>query len=341
MRPDVLGLMTTQHGLITRRQAIECGVDPRGIDRLVRSGVWIAVRRGVYAEAGFVAALSARREKRLLRDRAASIRVSMPHVMSHDSAADELGLDILDPRTAYTHLTRPGVVGSHLRHGVKHHLAPYDDAQVVEVNGRRVLDPARTAADIAREHGEPYGTVAMDSALRLGVARSAIVAAIEAMVSWPYVNRSKTALDLSDPGSDSVAETLGRGLVTELGHSRPQTQFGLSDGGRTVFCDLRLGRHIFEIDGFLKYRRVEDGGLADVPPEQVLEDEKLRQDFVCGFKLGVSRIVWADFWGARRGAALARFEREYLDTCARFGTSIDDLAPYIVTRPPRRRRRPI
>lgn len=95
----------------------------------------------------------------------------MPHVMSHDSGADELGLDILDPPTGHTHVTRKGVVGSHLRHGVKHHLAPYIADDVVEVNGRRVLRPARVAADISREHGEPYGTVAMDSALRMGATR--------------------------------------------------------------------------------------------------------------------------------------------------------------------------
>jgi hypothetical protein len=206
----------------------------------------------------------------------------------------------------------------------------------VEVSGRRALDPARTAADIAREHGEPYGVVAMDSALRAGTARSAIARAIEAMAYWPHVNRARTALDLADPGSDSVAETLGRELVTELGHGRPQTQFGLSDGGRTVFCDLRLDRHVFEVDGRVKYRPVADGGLAVVALEQVLDEEKSRQDFVCGFKLGMSRIGWADYWGARRELALRRFEREYLDTCARFGTSIDDLAPYIVRRPPRR-----
>jgi hypothetical protein len=336
MRPDVLGTMAVQHGLITRRQAIDCGLDTREVDRLVRTRIWVAVRRGVYAEARFVAGLTTRRAQRLLRDRAASLRISMPHVMSHDSAADELGLDILDPPTACTHVTRPGVVGSHLRHGVKHHLAPYDGGQVVEVNGRRALDPARTAADIAREHGEPFGVVAMDSALRAGTARSAIARAIDAMAYWPHVNRARTALDLADPGSDSVAETLGRELVTELGHGRPQTQLGLSDGGRTVFCDLRLDRHVFEVDGRVKYRPVADGGLAVVAPEQVLAEEKSRQDFVCGFKLGMSRIVWADYWGVRREMALRRFEREYLDTCARFGTSIEDLAPYLVRRPLRR-----
>ena len=339
MRPDIKGTMGTQHGLITRRQAVAGGLEAREIDRLVRTGTWTAVRRGVYADSEYVASLTTARDRRLLRDRAASLRISMPHVMSHDSGADELGLEILDPPTGFTHVTRPGVVGSHLRHGVKHHLAPYAADDVVEVNGRRVLCPARVAVDIAREHGEPHGTVAMDSALRLGTTRSELESVIDRMTSWPNVNRTRTSLDLCDPGSESVFETLGRELVTELGFGRPQTQFGLSDGTRTAWCDLRLGRHVFEPDGRLKYRRPAEGGLADRDPEEVLWEEKLRQDWVCGFKLGMSRLVWADYWGARRPQALARLRREYLDTCDRFGTDIEDLEPYIITRP-RHRRRP-
>ena len=53
-----------------------------------------------------------------------------------------------------------------------------------------------------------------------------------------------------------------------------------------------------------------------------------------GFKTGVSRIVWADFWGDRRTYALERLRREYLDTVARFGDSIADLEPYRIRRPP-------
>ena len=55
---------------------------------------------------------------------------------------------------------------------MKHHLARFAQDQVVEVNGLRVLDLARTAVDIAREHGTPYGEIACDSAMRGGQPRS-------------------------------------------------------------------------------------------------------------------------------------------------------------------------
>ena len=130
---------------------------------------------------------------------------------------------------------------------------------------------------------------------------------------------------------------MGRLLVGELGFGRPQTQFGLTDGRREVWCDLRIGRHIFELDGRIKYRPQADGGVATVSPEQVLWDEKQRQDFICSFKLGVSRIVWADLWGPARARARDRLARELLDTYARFGDSIADLEPFIIRRPRRRR----
>ena len=39
----------------------------------------------------------------------------------------------------------------------------------MQANGFDVLGLARTAIDIAREHGRPYGVVAVDSARRMGV----------------------------------------------------------------------------------------------------------------------------------------------------------------------------
>lgn len=341
MRPEVTAIMSSNHGLITRRQAIDAGLVPERIDRLVRDGDWTSVRRGVYADSAYVATLTTRRGQRLLADRAASKRISMPHVMSHDSAAYELDLAILYASKPLTHVTRPVVVGTHLRHGVKHHLAPYRPPQVVEIEGIAVLDAARTGLDIAREHGNRAGVVAIDSARRAGASLDDLWRAEQPMKSWPEVTVVREAIDLSDPNSDSAAETLGRELVEELGFGRPQTQFGLTADGRTAWCDLRLGRHLFECDGYIKYQRVEDGGVAIVDAQETVWREKQRQDWVCGFKLGMSRIIWADFWGAERAAALVRLRREYLDTCARFGESIEDLTPYLARGPrPRPGRRP-
>jgi hypothetical protein len=60
--------------------------------------------------------------------------------------------------------------------------------------------------------------------------------------------------------------------------------------------------------------------------------EKHRQDWVCGFHLGMSRVVWDDLWGLRRQRTKARLRREFDASVARFGTDVGDLAPYRVRR---------
>ena len=87
---------------------------------------------------------------------------------------------------------------------------------------------------------------------------------------------------------------------------------------------------MFEFDGLVKLQPPERGGLADRPPEEVVADEKRRQDWVCGFHLGMSRITWPELWGQQRELTKQRLLREYHATTARYGTAIDDLAPYIV-----------
>ena len=136
------------------------------------------------------------------------------------------------------------------------------------------------------------------------------------------------ALDLADPGAESWLESEGRLVVVGLDIGRPETQFGLTDGGKTVWCDLRVGRHIFEVDGRGKYEPAQTAGQN---PRAVLWQEKERQDFIGGFKLGISRITSFDC-GPGRAPAERRLRREFADTCSRFGTDITDLAPYVVRR---------
>ena len=150
------------------------------------------------------------------------------------------------------------------------------------------------------------------------------------MVVSPFSVRVRETIELADSGAANPAESASRALVLELGHGIPETQFGLTDGHRTVWCDLRIGRHIVEFDGKVKYRSRETGGLA-VDPAQALWEEKTRQDFITGFKLGVSRLTHADLTHGR-AAASRRLARECADTASRYGTSIADLAPYIVRR---------
>ncbi len=330
--PDLARTLARQRGLITRRQALDTGMSGPHIDGLVRTGRWVPVRRGVYMPAAMWESLDAYDGRPRARARAAHLTMRAAHVLSHESAARELGLAILTPDDEIVHVTRRGVSGGRLEHGVKHHLAPYQCDQVLAVEGVPVLDAARTAVDIAREHGYVHGLTACDSARQLGVGLAALWDAVAPMVCWPEVTVVRAAIQDSDAGAESVGETLGRILLTEIGLGPIETQFELCDQTGRARCDMRVGRHVFEFDGHKKYLRQARGGLAIVDPDEVVWLEKQREDWLRGHRLGMSRLVWADYWGERRERAKKRLLREYAATCAAFGTDISDLAHLIVRR---------
>jgi hypothetical protein len=324
-------LLRRQHGLITHAQALELVPHRSDVRRLVLAGRLVPVRRGVLADGEVWAAAEPYRERPLLRIRAATLSLqATSYAFSHDSSSIVLEMGAPAPESALVHISRAKVHGDAVRAGIKHHRAPYVRGEVIELAGLRVLDPARTALDMAREHGRAAGLAACDAALRLGVTRAELATVFARMHCWPGSTVMRWCIEHADAGAESYLESLGRELVLELGVGSPHTQFGISDGRREAWCDIRVGRHVFEVDGLLKYP--DDPAAA----RQVLRKEKERQDFLGGFKLGVSRITAYDCDGGRQ-AALARLHRELSDTCRRFGTAIDDLAPYVL--PTSRRRR--
>ncbi len=324
--------MEAQHGLVTFRQLATAGMSNQDVRRLVKAGALVRIRRGVYVDASTWEASSIYTEQPILRVRAASLTLQAdPYVFSHDSAAILLKMGAPHPRTSLVHVTRRKVHGDAVRAGVKHHLAPYVEDDVVEVDGLRVLGPARTALDMAREHGRVAGLAACDAALRMGGSRTQLEEVLARMHCWPRSRIMRYCVEMADEGAESYLESQGRDLVLELGIGRPATQFGLTDRYRRVYCDLRVGRHVFEVDGELKYDEDNPSGET---PTVVLLKEKQRQDFITGFKLGASRITAYDCGDGRTQAA-RRLAREYGDTCERFGTAVDDLAPYVIQRPVR------
>lgn len=299
------------------------------ISALLRSGKLVRVQHGVYAEGEAWRALDEWRARPLLRARAARLVLRCDsYAYSHDSAGLAWGLPLPDPRRALTHVSRHKVHGDAVRNGVKHHLAPYSPKQVHHVAGLPVLDLPRTALDLAREHGLLAGLAACDAVLARGITRSQLRETLAQMWCWPHSTVMREAIALADGGAESWLESEGRLFVLGLGIGRPRTQLGLTDGTRTVFVDAIVGRHVFEFDGAVKYATDNPAGK---PPSRVLLEEKQRQDFISGFKLGVSRITPHDCRDGRV-AAERRVMREYVDTCTRFGTDRSDLATYVVAR---------
>jgi hypothetical protein len=324
------GEIAAHQGLVTRQRALAVGVDARTFDAIVRAGELVLVRRGVYALPEVIAAAVTPGARQRVRDRAACLRIPEPFVRSHTSAALEFGLPILLPPQPMTHVTqhRHGV---RTRYGVKHHVAPYRLDQIEPANGFKVLGLVRTALDIAREYGHPYGVVAIDRVRWLGHAHRLFVEELESrMKYWPDRSRARHELELSDPGSESVAESLGRMLVVAAGFSEIESQFGLTDGRRTHFADLRVGRQLIEIDGEIKY--LDEVVTAGRSAEAVIVEEKNRENWFRGFHLGVSRLTWSDVWGPGREAAKVRLRREIAQTERLWGSSIDDLERFRAVR---------
>ena len=296
--------------MFTRGQAVRAGVTERQIKTALQPyGAWVVVRRGVYAErATWDAADEAARH--LARVRAGVVNAEAAYVVSHTSAAVLHGLECRPHWRELVHVSHPGVRGGRTEGGVKHHPADVPPAQVLVVGGLEATTLARTAVDVAREHGTEDGVVAMDQVLRRGVVKAEIGRVLEQMRCWPNVTLARAALDLADPGAANPGESLARMLVVELGFGRPRTQVWIEDDHAQACVDMLLERHVVEFDGRWKFVGRDRGGFAPEQVEDALWAEKRREDWLRSLGFGISRLVWADLFGARRVVALERLRRE-------------------------------
>lgn len=322
MHPSLVATAAQQGGVFLRRQAAAVGYADGEIRALTRpGGPWLVLRRGAYIERTTWEALDRHVGQPLARDWAAHLTMRHQHTMSHDSAGRAQELSLLRPRRQLVHITRPGVGGSRTEHGVKHHLGHGLPWVRSFAGGLPVTPLARTAIDIAREHGVEAGVCAMDSALRRGASERDFARAFAAMGHFPHIRRARLALALADPGAENAGESMARLLVAESVPSADlQTQYPVLVQGRVVWLDLVVGCHAVEFDGRVKYLRQAEGGVAERPAGEVAWDEKERQRLVCAEGLGMSRIIWSDYWGGARDRARIRLRSEETLTRERFGT---------------------
>ena len=329
-------MASTQGGLVTRRQALGVGYTERELRTLTGvHGPWVVVRRGVYAERDLWQSLNGYDDHARLRDLAAHLSMTSDHVMSHDSAARALGLPMLRPTRDLSHITRLGVGGSRTECGVKHHLTRIELEGLVHPTGMTVTSAARTSVDLAREHGLETGVMACDKFLHDGGRRAELEAELGAMWCWPGSTTVRASIELADAGAESGGESLMRLLVRELGIGDPDTQFPVRIRDRVAWTDLRVGCHLFEFDGHIKFLRQEQGGVAKRPIDEVLWEERKRERAVCAEGLGMSRVIWDELFGRERARLKARLLAEYAVTLARFG---DVLPPHLAESAARIRR---
>ena len=317
MRPALAAHSSRQSGLVTRAQAKAVGYTERELRTLTKPhGAWHVVRRGVYVARPLWSA-SDDRQRHGLEIRAALLNGRDPAIVSHASGAVLLGLAPL--RVPHlVHLTRPGVNGGRTEHGVSYHPARVPQLERTTVDGIHVTVPARTALDVAREDGYLPGLVVADQALRSGTVASELLCVVQGMKCWPHVTTARAVAHDADGRAESPGETLTRALVTELGLGPVEPQHEVLDGARRARADLRVGWHLFEFDGRVKYAR--ERPYADSRPgEEVLWAEKRREDWLRSLGYGVSRVVWADLIGPARERKLRRLRGEVGRTIERVG----------------------
>jgi Protein of unknown function (DUF559)/Transcriptional regulator, AbiEi antitoxin len=235
------------------------GVTEARLRSLVRSGMLVRVRRGVYASRPAVewAKASPARGHALLV-MAARAAVGHDSVGSHQSAALIHQLDLF-PRPAGTViLTRPTArrTGRLRSDSLFFHAAELPDDHVTRVLGATVTSVPRTVVDLARTSSFMSAVVTADSALREGsTTKSSLTAVCDACGGWPGIRQARRVVDFSDLRAESVLESCARVIFHEHGLDPPELQFGVNGQDFRYSVDFYWPKHgvIAEADGEIKY----------------------------------------------------------------------------------------
>ncbi|MBA2769213.1 MAG: type IV toxin-antitoxin system AbiEi family antitoxin domain-containing protein [Sporichthyaceae bacterium] len=279
MAPALAAIAADQGGVFTAAQAREHGYTHAELQRMRsgRGGTLTTVRRGVYAWRAYYDSSSPSEQHRM-RVAALYLRFDHSAVLSHQSAAQELGLELLEPDLSLLHVTR-AAVGTRLEAGVHHHAAELPADHVVRREGALDLTTvARTAVDVARDSDRFEAAVAVfDSALRMGVSREVLRQVHLKCRSWPGARYVGRALDLADGRAANPGESWSRVALIEQGVAPSDLQVPVFDElGLIGYADFGWPGVLGEFDGKGKY-----GIAVDTDPQEavrIVRREKLRED---------------------------------------------------------------
>jgi hypothetical protein len=151
-----------------------------------------------------------------------------------------------------------------------------------------------------------------DRALTLGLRRDDLNVELATMERWPGIRAARRVVEFLDVRSESVGESVSRVRLMEEGLPTPELQRQvLGPAGQVVArVDFLWDEHqtIGEFDGKIKYGRLLKPGRRI---EDVIFDEKLREDAVRDLGLQVVRWIWQDLYrpGILRQRVLRAFAR--------------------------------
>lgn len=239
----------------------------------VRAGEWTRVRSGAYVEPRAEASASAvRRHLSLARLVALREQLSIPYVLSHESAALLWGLPVLR-QPARTHLVQRSRPTSRGARDVIRHVFDVPEDQRTVHREHPVTTLERTVVDCAMTLGAHGGLVVADAALHVGADRAGCLAILAGMAGRHGAPTARAILDLADDGSESPGETSARFVLLRAGLPVPETQVAVSTPLGMFWTDLgwREWRLLAEYDGRLKY------GAAGTASEVVVQEKRRQQ----------------------------------------------------------------
>jgi hypothetical protein len=282
MRLALAQLASHNGGVFTRRQALAHDYPSSEVRALLRAGLWVPLRQGIYVDHLAVDTATGA-ERAVLDIAAARLTLTAPSVGSHSSAATAYGLPVLTTAP----VTLSATVGCRrgaITDPIDVIAAPLLADQVWSLRGVLVTNPARTLTDLGQSLSLAEAVVLMDAALRRRLVTRDDVLDVALELE---AKRALAVLNAADPRSESPLESLSRVLLALEGIEAPELQQVLRD---------RLGRFLGRVD-FLwpRYRVVgEADGLLKYETPQALRQEKRRQESIEQAGYRVVRWTWAE-----------------------------------------------
>jgi hypothetical protein len=296
------------NGVLLRREALVAGIDDNALGRLVRAGVLLRLRQGIYAlRSRWLEADERQRHLMLLGGvlRLYDERVVVSHASSVALHGGPLwGLDLTS-----IHLTRFAGTGRK-QSRIVHHRGTLRAGDVTRRDGHWLTAPARCVMEVATvATSEVTLGVANDFLHRKLMTVPDLVVAKEAMVEWPNTIGHHVVTQLADPRVESVGESRSLHMFWRFGMPTPELPWEIRglDGRTFARVDFAWPQHrlIIEFDGIEKYHRYRRPGETI---EQMVMREKRREDRareLTGWT--VLRLTWADL--AAPEATIARIRR--------------------------------
>ena len=289
-------LIHSRRGYFTRAEFLASGYTDRDLRSAVRARLLKRLRHGVYVyRAEHELLTPAQRHVILVRSVADKLGPAV--AVSHQSACAVHDLAMYEHPLDKVHVTRLDGSAGRTEHGIVHHVGQVvNDDDIEEINGILVVKPARAVFEASTIGSVESAIVVMDSGLHKQlVTREELTDLTNRLWNWQGARGARYALSLADDRSESPGESRSRYLFRREGLPIPQLQVPVYDADGQLIGYSDFGwleyHHLGEFDGRIKY-----GGIASDrrTPQQIVFDEKRREDAMRSQLLGMSRWTWGD-----------------------------------------------